>query len=525
MISIKKEIAQEIAFQNKHILEHYNSVLDELKQNMSLSTDFIISSKHVKQAFLNKDRELLYSLVKKTYKNIKKYNSYLKIVTFRLNDGSTFLRIHKPDMYGDKLNKKRTIILDTISTSKRKYGFEVGKLKMTYRVVTPIIYNNKQLGVIEVGVEPEYITQRINNLYNLKTALLIKKCSKDVFLDDLHMNKIENFLLARGDKLFQKNLDIINLSKKEQTVTCNGEDYIINTMVNLNNHKNEISAKMLVAFSLSRYEEKLSNILKNNLLFIALSIFILFLILNKGFNSFIKKIESSYKTIIEKDKLMIQQSKMAAMGEMISMIAHQWKQPINIIKMRAELLGYEFDDGTLDKYAIKNFQYDINKQINHTMHTLDEFRSFLKPNKHTCEFRVEDTIKSVLVLIKDELIRYNVETEVIVVNDMTIYAIENEFKHVILNLINNAKDSFIEHDCQDRKITITVDTNTLSIKDNAGGISEEIINKIFEAHVTTKEDSNGTGIGLYMSKQILDKMGAKIEVYNEDDGAVFKIMI
>ncbi|MEA1955434.1 MAG: cache domain-containing protein, partial [Campylobacterota bacterium] len=110
-------------------------------------------------------------------------------MSFRLTDGSTFLRVHKPKMYGDKLNKKRKIILDTISTQKRQCGFEVGKLKMTYRVVTPIFYNNELVGVVEIGIEPEFITQRINKVFSSKSGLVIKKDFKSISLDKTQLKQ------------------------------------------------------------------------------------------------------------------------------------------------------------------------------------------------------------------------------------------------------------------------------------------------------------------------------------------------
>ena len=218
-------------------------------------------------------------------------NKYLKIITFRLADGSTFLRVHKPHMFGDKLNKKRKIILDTILTQKKQYGFEVGKLKMTYRIVTPIFYDKKLIGVVEVGVEPEYITDNINDLFKIQTALLIKKEAKSISLDKSKMQRLGDFLLARGDELFQNNLKNINLNKALNSITYKGNEYFIHTSLNLNNHKNEIAAKVLLSYDKQIYNEKLNHLIKNNILITALIILVLFIVLNIGLNYFIRKIE------------------------------------------------------------------------------------------------------------------------------------------------------------------------------------------------------------------------------------------
>ena len=241
------------------------------------------------------------------------------------------------------------------------------------------------------------------------------------------------------------------------------------------------------------------------------------------------QVKEKVKKLREKDKFIHQQSKLASMGEMIDAIAHQWIQPINIIKINTEMLGYDFKDSSLDEAALKDFQKLTFSQIDHILNTLNEFRDFLRPNKMTQNFNVETVINSVLVLVNDELMKYSIKINIDNSNDVSINGIENEFKHVILNLINNSKDAFIQHDIKNRTIDITIKKdekrNIITIQDNAGGIPFGIIDHIFEANVTTKAETTGTGIGLYMSKQIIEKMGAKIIVKNKNDGAYFKIII
>ena len=231
----------------------------------------------------------------------------------------------------------------------------------------------------------------------------------------------------------------------------------------------------------------------------------------------------------QKDKILEHQSKLAAMGDMIDAIAHQWKQPINVIKLNTDMLGYDYKDGILDDRVLETFQNSVYFQINHMVETLEEFRSFLRPNKSTKEFTVVDTINSALLLIKDELIKNNIDIKLEVLDDIIIDGIENEFIHVVLNIINNSKDAFIEKNIQEKEIKIILkkeqNKRIIMICDNAGGIPSELINKIFEAHITTKDMATGTGIGLYMSKQIIEKIGAKIKVENKNNGACFTISI
>jgi len=228
-------------------------------------------------------------------------------------------------------------------------------------------------------------------------------------------------------------------------------------------------------------------------------------------------------------KMLAQQSKMAAMGEMIDAIAHQWKQPLNAISMLSEIAEMDFEEGLIDTAYIKKHKEQIFSQIDHLISTLDEFRTFFRPNKDIVLFDAKKAIESVLLLTKDEFIKYTIEVEVIEENALSLEGIENEFKHIILNIINNAKDAFNENETKDRKIIIKLlekeKKKYICISDNAGGIPIKVINDIFKPNVTTKAEGKGTGIGLYMSDQIAQKMGGKLSVQNLNEGAEFTLEI
>lgn len=237
------------------------------------------------------------------------------------------------------------------------------------------------------------------------------------------------------------------------------------------------------------------------------------------------KVEEEIKKREEKEKMLLQQSRLASMGEMMDAVAHQWKQPISIISMQVEMMGYDFEDGLADKKYIEEFQVDIKNQINHMTSTLSEFRSFFRPSKDVADFDIKEMINKVLLLVKDEFMKHTIE---IIVNDtqnFMLNGIENEFKHLVINIINNSKDAFIENNRANRKIFINIlsdkKSKTLEIIDNAGGIPEYVIDDIFKANVTTKGEGTGTGIGLYMSSQIAQKHAGELSVENIDGGAKF----
>ncbi len=236
------------------------------------------------------------------------------------------------------------------------------------------------------------------------------------------------------------------------------------------------------------------------------------------------------ENVSKKDDMLKEQSRLAAMGEMVDAIAHQWKQPLNAISMAADLIKSKpGDDYTFKATEVNEMSSIIHFQIEHMTTTLSEFRSFFRPTKESSTFSLASCIDSVKVLLKDELTKNQIEIQQRDQDDVVIHGFENEFKHLILNLINNAKDAFIENKIKKRVIAIGFnETNEhilLQVVDNAGGIPENIIEDIFNPNVTTKGDKEGTGIGLYMSSQIAQKHHGKLSVQNTKDGARFTLTL
>jgi signal transduction histidine kinase len=215
----------------------------------------------------------------------------------------------------------------------------------------------------------------------------------------------------------------------------------------------------------------------------------------------------------QQKQLLIHQSKLASMGEMLGNIAHQWRQPLT--RLSYTLMNIEVADNEKEKHSLVE---ESTKQLEFMSQTIDDFTNFYAPSKEKERFSLEVVSKEVLELIYYENIEINIEIK----NDTTIYNYKNEFKQVLLNLLSNAKDVLMARKSINPTILIEVDKNSITLEDNAGGIELENIEKIFEPYFSTKED--GLGIGLYMSKMIIEKnMGAKLFVKNGKQGAIFII--
>ncbi|MBF0343908.1 MAG: PAS domain S-box protein [Nitrospirae bacterium] len=252
-----------------------------------------------------------------------------------------------------------------------------------------------------------------------------------------------------------------------------------------------------------------------------------------------QKVVDETKRRSEQEQLLIQQSKMAAMGEMISSIAHQWKQPLNVISLIVQDLADAYSFGELDKEYMNKSEQKIMQQIQFMAKTIDDFRDFLRPSKEKSMFdlkkAIEDIINMFSPLFKKNGIALNLlPTEEV---NLTVLGYPNEFKQVVLNLINNSRDAIIsrrEKGLSENRAEDRIDINLLktdgklavSIGDTGGGIPKDIIDKIFDPYFTTKTSDKGTGIGLYMSKTIIENnMGWRLTVSNTNGGAEFRIEI
>jgi len=240
-----------------------------------------------------------------------------------------------------------------------------------------------------------------------------------------------------------------------------------------------------------------------------------------------RMVQESVEDIRKKDQLIIHQSRLAAMGEMIGNIAHQWRQPLNSLALLIQNIKDAYDYNELSKEFMEKAEKQALKLIEHMSHTIDDFRNFFKPDKQKILFSVKESINRVLDIVSATFDNHRISVFLESNEDLYIEGYPNEFGQVILNLLTNAKDLFIEKKIQQPYVKIKLykenDNKIIEVIDNGGGFSETVLKNLFQPYFTTKE--HGTGIGLYMSKYIIEKnMNGKIIAFNKDEGACFKII-
>ncbi|MFY9073380.1 hybrid sensor histidine kinase/response regulator [Malaciobacter mytili] len=231
--------------------------------------------------------------------------------------------------------------------------------------------------------------------------------------------------------------------------------------------------------------------------------------------------------IEQKNEILIHQAKMATMGEMIGVIAHQLKQPLNILSLYCNDVKDSYKFGEINDEFIDEFTKNTKKNIDFMSKTIDDFRDFFNPKKSKRVFELKKVIDSSLELLSKQLENNNIQVNVDV-SEETVFGVDSELEQVILNLLTNAQDAFIERKIEEREIKISAGSNKnytiLVFEDTAGGIKEDNLDKIFDPYFTTKE--KGTGTGLYMVKLVVKtSFNGDLKLENSSRGAKFILVL
>ncbi|GGD40399.1 hypothetical protein GCM10012288_13110 [Malaciobacter pacificus] len=360
----------------------------------------------------------------------------------------------------------------------------------------------------------------------IKKFMLENQASNEnKILKDSIMNNIDKKMIT-----IKSILNSLDTSKKyfsEINLQVNGLNIYITSLINYD---------LSIALNEKRKTDKIFNII---IIFSFITIFFVFLfsifltlfIINnfkKLHNSLEQKVEDKTKELTElnnyleikiskevaqnrkKDMIMTQQAKLASMGEMLNNIAHQWRQPLGSITMIIQSFQTKMNMGKLTYDFVEDKVNDALLLADNMSTTLDDFKNFFNPDKSKSSFDLRKCIEHSIELSKYILTKENIHIELSMKKDIKINSYYNELSHVFLNLISNSKDALATNvDKNDRIIKIVVskykNEAIINIIDNGGGIPKEVISKVFEPYYTTKYKSAGTGIGLYMSKQIIER--------------------
>ena len=360
--------------------------------------------------------------------------------------------------------------------------------------------------------EIEYQKQQIINQEKLRNAYIVYNNTNDgILITDENCNIIDvnkAFFQNTGynfNEVYGNNPKILNSNIHDKSFYINmweqieTENYWHGEIVNKNKN-GELYTELL---TINRVLDKNNNI-KNYI----------------GIFTNITKQKEQEKLLEEKEQFIFHQSKMAAMGEMLENIAHQWRQPLSTISTAATAslvekeVGISTEETDIERYIL------INDSAQHLSKTIDDFRSFFKPDKEKKDFYLNNVIEKSLKILGSKFKNRNIHL-IKNIDNLKMNGYENELVQVVMNILNNARDALENKEDNQRFIFVDISSQNenviIKIKDSGGGIPKDIINKVFEPYFTTKHQSQGTGIGLYMSEEIVTKhLNGLITVKNVD---------
>jgi len=488
-----------------------------------------LNSFGIKEALKNKDTNQLLKLSLSRWHILSNENSFLKTMIFYDEEGSLLTYLgEKPAQEIKKLN-----------FTYQDSNFIYNNNELNYRIIVP---SSSKKGYLVFIISSSYFLSEIYHFANIESYIISKNETPWIFIS---LEESKNSPLT---SYINKEHKVPNLFKLENSIFATHHIAIDNS----NTQKN---FEILFFQDITTGQERLSQTVLKSFFLISILGTIALIVLHYGFKVLIVRLEQSQEELSllnknleqrvekevalkikkeeeaqEKERILVHQSKLASMGEMIGSIAHQWRQPLTQLSSILILIELMFEKGKLTEVKLRDSIHEAEEQITFMSKTIDDFRNFFKPNKEKNSFSPKKNIEKTLCLISSSLENHNIQTNLEFQNEFLVHGYENEFSQVILNILNNAKDILLERKIDTPKITIVIDTyekkSRIQICDNGGGIQLSPIQKVFEPYVTTKHASSGTGIGLYMSKNIIEKsMNGSLEVSNIDEGACFTIFL
>ena len=579
----------------KRFEQSYNVLYGQYKKLSSLIYHTRINTKEVlsifKDAYKSDEnqkariRKELFEKLNSTYSLLKDHN--LKQLHFHLPDNESFLRFHRPSKFGDNLTNIRDTIKYVNRYKKPVDGFEEGRIYNGYRFVYPLFYEGEHIGSVEASFSTLVLSSEFMKNFNVIAKFLI---SKDVVNEKVFETEKSNYIKSKFDNFYLEKKIIEKLNYPDTKISDKTRKIIENEDLNDKNFslydsanksvltfikiKNPISDKtvgIMVIKSDAKYiHNKTTNFYMafgGAVIFIILALMFLYKnknqtkILNQTVREKTKKLTKLNKELEnnehklqrlnenleikikdevsknrEKDRVLFEQSKMAALGEMIGNIAHQWRQPLSAISTGVSSMQLQKELNLLTDDDFHNNCNSIVRNVDYLSKTIDDFRNFIRGNSKKEKFNIKQSIQSFLSIVSSYVKKDNIDIR-LDIEDIQITGLQNELNQCLINLFNNARDALSDKR-EDKYIFIKAskqkDQLKILFKDNAGGIKDTIIDKIFEPYFTTKHQSQGTGLGLHMTyKLIVDGMDGTINVHNETyihegkeySGAVFEIII
>lgn len=519
---------------NERFLKFYFFKENEILGNIGIT---ISQETELQKAFELKDRKLFYDTLYPVWKLLKQDGRINELRIF-MPGGSLWLDM---DEEPTERSPENCIIRDDIgsvhkSGQNRSYLY-VCKTFVGMRYAMPFYGSSGSEAVISIGRKLDFVPKELWRFLKKDTVLLYDKkliearfgtASRSIYdkLPELNGYKIVN----KGGVISMSDVEHINTKEKMQHIGFFGGYFVdlvpLDDMVGSN-----IGYMAFFDTDTDFLEILFKELFVLGVLYFSVLVFVV-LIISKKLKAY-RTSQSNAQQLLEQE--LIQQSKLASVGEVMNIIAHQWKQPLSVINlstlMAKERLMSKEEVGKGAVSELNGYFDTMLQSVKFMDTTMRHFKDFLKDSKQKYTFDVAAAAYEVFILLRVLFSNNGIKTifpEPIPI-DYRVYGIENEFKQVVLNILSNAKDAFENKKIKNKEISIGFEKKdgkiVISVKDNAGGIDPAVLPKIFESRFSTKGEK-GDGIGLYMSKIIIEKnMNGELRASNTEDGALFTVIL
>ena len=503
------------------------------KQNATLAIAITLAENDkIRRALLNEEIYDLNELSNKLNENTDFKNVWFQLID---KDGISIYRSWTNDKF-DRVKNIRLDLQELYKNPQIKSTISVGKYDITFKAIVPIYQNNQFIGVLDIVTHFNSITKALKDSDNLEPFVIVEKeFTKQLKEQSFSKIFLQDYYVANSSA----NIEMLSYLEKQDLETIfDLENYLIKDNNIIINVPIIESGKKLANFLLIKDLKTIDTLEIAQFkihAFWYLAFFIALLCSTISFIGYfiysrkLKELNSSLEETVsseilknnEKNRILFQQNKMAAMGEMIENIAHQWRQPLSIITTVASSLKLKKE---YDILSDEEYHKDLNHIVetaNYLSNTIDDFRYYFSPNKDKNLFNTKGLINRCINIVNIDFSNKHIKI-VQNIEELTMFSYENELLQVMINILNNSKDELLKiQNEEDRVVFIDLYKDKteliIKIKDSAGGIPKEIIDRVFEPYFTTKHKSKGTGIGLYMCEEIIVKhIKGKIKVSNEE---------
>jgi len=497
-----------------------------------------INSYGIREAFEKNDKKALHKLSYPRWQIISKENRYLTSFCFYDEKGKLLT-------YFGKYPGKKLSYFDKMKKPYSGFWYDVNEGFMYHTVSEARDKKGNIVGYVVFIINPKYFLEQIKNIMDVNVYMLYKNINHTI-------------LFSLGNARYMNYLRYDNNPTKEIKID---DKIFLPYIVNGKGIDKSNNFKIIFLQDITYSKALIHKAIIQSIIAVILFMLVVAIAINYGFDIILKELDESNQKLKksqdelkelnknlqkrvekeielklkkereanEKERILAHQSKLASMGEMIGNIAHQWRQPLTALSSILINIELFFEKGKLTKERLSNKINEANEQITFMSKTIDDFRNFFASGKQKERFSVSVPIKKVENLMSASLSNNDIKLYIDIKDNFELFVYPNEIAQALLNIISNAKDVILERGIKESAITITTfiedKKHILSVKDNAGGIKITPVEKIFEPYFSTKHATSGTGIGLYMTKTIIEKNNnGKIFVSNDSGGAVFTII-